>query len=242
MYYLKLNKTYLLELQCQSNIRKSGILVGENDCPVTPETFGRFCSFSYVGNYDVPLNFLWMKKVSSTIVRHKVMLGNLVESDVGRKISSVEDSVQVSNDMDKAIFECRLEGEEQIHSCKLPQISVQCEFNIYKIFLFTCQIWWFNLDGKNKLEENPQLHSTNLKNVNCSVEQSKNLECSYSWEAFNKFMKHQISMQSLPKEHLSTHCLYKCQARCNFVTGESCQFIGSSLDFCHNTAGIGEGN
>lgn len=80
-----------------------------------------------------------MKKVLSTVVRDKLTQGSLITSDERRKIWLVEDLVKVSNDMHESIFECRLDGEDQIRPCKLPQISVQCKFNIYKTFLFICQ-------------------------------------------------------------------------------------------------------
>lgn len=120
----------MLELQCQSNIRHGGVLIGENDCPVKPETIARSCSLLYSGNYNNSINFIWMKSLSAeTIIRDKSLTGSIKKSDKGMKISSVEDSVPVSNDMDGAILECRLEGESQIQPCTLPKISVQCTFH-----------------------------------------------------------------------------------------------------------------
>ena len=77
-----------------------------------------------------------MKRFSAeSIFRDKSLKGNTMNSDEGMKLSFVEDSVQVSNDMDKAIFHCRLEGESQIQPCELLQLSVQCTLHTLHIYL-----------------------------------------------------------------------------------------------------------
>ena len=119
----------LIDLECASNIRNNHIIVGENDCPVKPETIITSCSFHHRGNIGDPLRFVWLKrKTEATILRHKILTGFHEQSEGYERILSVKDNFSVTNDMQGTTFECLLEGYSDIATCKLLPFSVQCNF------------------------------------------------------------------------------------------------------------------
>ena len=103
-------------------------MTGEGDSPLKPAILKRSCAFRYSGSYNGPIQFVWMKrKASQPIWRDKVLSASSISKGGSENILIVEDEMQVSSDMDGMIFECYLKENNDIASCYLPPLYVQCK-------------------------------------------------------------------------------------------------------------------
>lgn len=103
-------------------------MIGLSDSPVKPDILRRSCAFRYTGNFKGPLEFVWMKRKALQLTwKDKTLSASSVTKEENDNILKVEDEMQVSSDMDGMTFECYLKENNDIASCYIPQLNVQCE-------------------------------------------------------------------------------------------------------------------